>query len=250
MESLRPDDSSLLDFAPGRGLHRDTLNPPSAETIFIYKDCDEQRDSNYCRRVRSAREYADLITNSSKTNRIVSRPEGTMILPTDYPTIVEFMATTFGSLTSCKVVTDLCDFWGVPENITYRCTVDKAGVDLNGVFQPMERNDFDSYNPGFSIRYYTKYSMPAPINTEKDLIFAIASQVESGLLPLAAYLESYQRMSNSSFEHGPDGVRKIYPTFGFVPLAEHTRIGGILSCSTSLSDVVRQTPESYLFGTP
>ncbi|KAL8861265.1 MAG: hypothetical protein Q9178_002481 [Gyalolechia marmorata] len=131
MESLRPDDSTLLDFAPGRGLHRDMLSPPPDEPGSLPEDCDVQRDSSHCQYVRNEREYADLLTNSSKTNRIMA---------------------------------DHSMIW-----------------------------------------------------------FAIASQVESGILPPAAYLESFQRMTNSSLEHGSDGVRKIYPTFGFVPLAGHER---------------------------
>ncbi|KAL8908649.1 MAG: hypothetical protein Q9171_005361 [Xanthocarpia ochracea] len=235
MESLRPDDSTLLDFAPGRGLHRDTLNPPPEGPSPLPKDCDADRDSSHCKTVRSEREYADLLTNSSKTNRIVSRPEGTMILPTDYPTIVEFIATTFGSLTSCRVVTDSCDFWEDPaswENPTYRCTVDKAGLNLNGSFQRQTSDMFVSSNPGFNLAYYTNSSMSTPMETGKlwekadhsMIWFAIASQVESGILPAAAYLESFQRMTNSSLKHG-DGVRKIYPTFGFVSLAGHERVG-------------------------
>lgn len=254
MEALQPDDPTLSDFSPGRGLSPLYLNPiETGDTGSIPKpgDCNAQNENGPCQARRNGREYAKLMTNSSTINRIISKSEGSMILPANHRTIADYQATTFGCLTSCRVVTDLCDIVATlgPSaivNTSYRCTVDRAGLNLSGDFiQTTVGEDFDSNNPGFSLRYYTDSSMSALIHTEGGIFsslsdgptiwFAVGMQLEVGLLPID---ESIKMITSLEEYPGEEESAKLNSTFGFVPLLNPMHVGGILSCTTSLSDVV------------
>lgn len=94
-----------------------------------------------------------------------------MILPVDTTTLAEFQATTFGSLTSCRIVTDLCDIVATDlANTSYHCTVDTAGLNFSGRLIQAVTEDSDSTRSGFKLRYYTDSSMSTLSNTNELVI--------------------------------------------------------------------------------
>ncbi|KAL8904196.1 MAG: hypothetical protein Q9207_003433 [Kuettlingeria erythrocarpa] len=254
METLQPGDPKLSEFSPGRGLLSDILNPLETRDESIPKSgtCDAQSDNRFCRQAKIAREYAELMTNSSETNKVLSRSEGSMILPIDHTTIADFQATTFGSRMSCRVVTDLCDVI-ILANTSYDCTVQRAGLNFDGSLIQALTDDLDSTTSGFRLCYYNDSSMSTLSNTNElisspqsdgpTIWFAVALQVESGLLPIDEDIKAIESWHESSIKQGLGIPSKVHSTFGFVPIFgsgatnSFMQFGGVLSCTTTASDV-------------
>ncbi|KAI4090337.1 MAG: hypothetical protein L6R37_007898 [Teloschistes peruensis] len=73
------------------------------------------------------------VDNEDSDDIVVSDPQGWLIVPSDLPADINFVATTIGSFTSCRNGTQLCDLAFTPAytyNYTYNCKRDIAGLDL------------------------------------------------------------------------------------------------------------------------
>lgn len=244
-------DPSLNDFAPGRGLSHaclnlpDALNPddPSFQTVqdpYIGSDCYLEGEL-YSPSLLNSSDYAKILVNESKVNTIVSKSEGSLIVPASPLANMDFEATTFGSSTSCEVITDLCDIESVylsdadestiKSYITYECRSDKAGLDLSGNF------DYDRMDP-VTLVYYRNATMSV---VQSTLIangpkqwFALVMSVDLDFVPdpatVQAIRDEWQSKSVSN--------TSITPVFGLVQ-SGRAKVSGILSCTNTLSDVVR-----------
>lgn len=189
--------------------------------------------------------------NSSETNVPLSKPEGWLIVPSHLPANIDFEATTFGSLTKCDVVTHLCDivfhsnntndkdFW--LQNVTYDCKHDTAGLDLRGNFSDVGNSaKYSLTDTGYALEFYTDSTRSIPMTdattaTGPTFWYAALLQVNRGFLT-----------SELLVEKGIPGVNKssssITPLFGLVansPFDNDVQVSSILSCTTTLSDVVR-----------
>lgn len=205
---------------------------------------------------------------------------GWLILPAKPPANIDFEATTFGSSTSCRMVTGLCDIeqgiepWGnnivgfdtsptnstapsnpkettysPTEDFAYNCKIDRAGLNLVGNFSdihnvsaPYDVSAYDSTNYGFAIVHYTDSTMA--ITSDYGFVPGSTEWYAALLRIPVQFLENKILLSyNSSkdYKTGPSGNRSITPLFGLLGGKDYSSewVSGILSCTTTLSDVVR-----------
>ncbi|KAL8724229.1 MAG: hypothetical protein Q9181_006920, partial [Wetmoreana brouardii] len=207
---------------------------------------------------QSSYQYA----NKSAANRIVSQPEGWLIVPSKLPAEIDLVATTIGSSTSCKVVTQLCDIFVpyYPLNISdlgmngtkmgaiekyrnagepfYECKPDRAGLNLKGTFSQMRQNTslYATFGYGFGLVDYTDATRKMVTNDVElrgpTVWYAVLMQVLEEFVTNTTLLELVYKQGDI----GPISGTSISAPSGLVRSYDGY-IDGILACTTELSDV-------------
>lgn len=201
--------------------------------------------------------------NISEANRIISKPEGWLIVPATTATELEFKATTFGSSTSCEVVTGRYDvvqpmmtepfyeeFVEVPfGDAAYDCKRDRAGLDLTGNFSTL---GYDLYRPTADSNYafdnnyaFVTYTDSSMSTLETNGMGQLRRPTYWYALPFRVQLEFVINETLLDYNivkthTGTSGNTTIEPIFGLVrrDSTDGSLVNGILSCTTTLSDVV------------
>ena len=269
----------LGDFAPGRGLSpaclqlripKTRLENPSALYNYTGSCILEKGSNNFSvAALKNLPEYTKILANSSNLNRIFTNSNGSMILPANPPVSTNFEATTFGSSTTCHIVTDLCDWTSVTQpyasspdameknsgnsslpgsfsqKIHFQCKPHRASIKLTGsvsVSRDLKGNHSDSGGTSFEqfaqrLVYYKNSSMSAPnpslLPDGPTTWFALIFGVESHYILNSSVLDSI----NNASHVGAFFNQSVTPIFGLVSLGD-VEVGGVLSCTTVLSEVV------------
>lgn len=186
-------------------------------------------------------------------NKIVSNPKGWLIVPSAPPADIDFVATTIGSSTSRRVITQLCDIvhpsgiknstelasddsWYPVVGPAYECKRDKAGLDLVGNFSVVHNASLnETTGHVFVVGDYTDSTMS---KTTRDidlqgptLWYAVLLQVQQEFVT-RSYLQGY------ATENKTTGKNSILDPLVHAAL-DNDEVSRILTCSTELSDVVR-----------
>ncbi|KAL8866507.1 MAG: hypothetical protein Q9174_006264, partial [Haloplaca sp. 1 TL-2023] len=255
-------DPMYANFIPGRGLSAACLDLPpySPEwTGFLppHYDClalspllgshDETLSG-----------HPDQAANKSAANTVLSTPEGWMIVPVDLPTDIDFDATTFGSQTECRTVTDLCSLTRTRINdlpvdslrspallgaASYDCRQARAGLDLTGNFSELHDPDSPA-DHGFTIVEYSDSTMSksmSPGNESRSLRgptlwYATLLQVPSTFATNSEHLLNETIIKDSG---GGNGNVSIAASGGLVGpnSSGGNLVSSILACATTLADV-------------
>ncbi|KAL8716575.1 MAG: hypothetical protein Q9225_006106 [Loekoesia sp. 1 TL-2023] len=240
---------------------------PAVMALFSYTIAHaitEDSDTEIRQRLPSPYQLELLISALNGSLLALCGPEGWLIVPAKPAADVDFEATTFGSSTSCEVVTGLCDILqpSVTENITelglnvteiganfeemplgdsaYNCKRDRAGLDLAGNFSDLRNY---SYYPtaghDYAIIDYTDSSMSTTTDDFNlrgpTLWYAVLFQVQMEFVTNQTMSES-RTIKNHT---GMAGNTTIEPIYGLVGPdgKDGNWVSGILSCTTTLSDV-------------
>ncbi|KAL8910570.1 MAG: hypothetical protein Q9171_004152 [Xanthocarpia ochracea] len=151
---------------------------------------------------------------------------------------MDFNATTFGSLTQCKEATSLCDMeystMGSSDGLcSFDCKRDRAGFDLRSNFSNEGHMSFGlaTTNRGFGIADYTNSSMTS-LNK--------VSEYNPGPTRWEAIMFAVDPFDITNSSILSEGV--LFGPYG----NDFIEVSGILSCTTTLSDVVRSVFDSIL----
>ncbi|KAL8723852.1 MAG: hypothetical protein Q9181_007135 [Wetmoreana brouardii] len=195
---------------------------------------------------RSSYQYA----NKSAANRIVSQREGWLIVPSKLPAEIDLVATTIGSSTSCKVVTQLCDrfspistrnvsdigmngtemgaseTYNDPREDVYECKPDTAGLNLKGNFSEMGKNSrYPPLGYDFVLVDYTDATRSTVADDVElrgpTVWYAVLMQVPTDFVTNMTLLENIT-------EHTPGLLGSML---------SYNIVNSILACTTELSDV-------------
>ena len=256
--------SAYSTFKPGRGLPSVCNDlPPFAPDqsdgtmgIIPVLTGPEKQHLNACYSFLEELSSRSLSENTKEFTKL-EKPEGWFLVPDAPPADVDFQATTFGSSTSCKVVTSLCDVIQptmivndtgsreAPKEVptgdfAYECKSGRAGLELSGNASEVRNpSRFPSAGHGFIVQYY---SDPTRITRSKGLDergptfwYAVLLQVPIKDVHEPSLL-TYRVVTNYT---GMSGNRSVTPTVGLVgPSDKGDLFTSILSCTTTLSDVV------------
>ncbi|KAL8911289.1 MAG: hypothetical protein Q9171_003536 [Xanthocarpia ochracea] len=238
---VSPDSPAYKDFTPGRGL-------PSK--------CLESATDGYCRDWKTDKVPAsgsDLLDrNRVRPGDIVRSREGSLVAALLYAEDeTDFETTTIGSLTSCQPITHNCNIAQstkdspilarslnstitgkechsiTPVDFTYNCTRDRAGLDLQGKFSDMA-------GQRFAITHYTSSAMDSPedfgVVHGPTHWYAVVLKVQSDFVTYGDFLDNREGWNNLPRD-GED---------------ETTWASSILSCNTTMLDVVSQVLDCIL----
>lgn len=273
--ALPSDDLARSTFTPGRGLRpacmdlpRIAPEEPNGTTTPIPTDSEWEQMAACYTTLQPTEDAPESTAESMKqfeAIEYIATPEGWIIVPESPPAKMDFEATTFGSSTSCKVVTNLCEIvqptrtvndtnhrggqMEVPMgDFAYDCKGDRAGLELSGNASDIRNASlFLSAGHGFVVEYYTDSTM-STISNEMDvrgptLWYAVLLQLPVAFVTYAALLE-YEVVTNHT---GLSGNRTVTPTVGLEgPGDTGDLFTSILSCTTVLSDVVCPTMKRSL----
>ena len=253
--TLPSNDPLHSNFAPGRGLSPLCLDLPIDIDLhrgghrggLQLQDCRSlNMETGYASGTSASSSYQD--PNKSEASTTLSTPKGWLIVPANSPADMDFDATTFGSLTQCKAATSLCDMEcsrveRSDAHCLFDCERDRAGLDLKGNLSALEDSSFSqSYmQRGFAIADYTNSSMTSlndynNLNPGPTRWQAILLEVQMRIITNYSILSEVgsigDRMANEAYS----------PLVG--PYGDDERVSGILSCTTTLSDVVRSVFDS------
>lgn len=256
-DALASDDLARSSFTPGRGL-------PPACTDPIPTDPEWQHIAACYTTPQNPEDAPESTAESMKHSEAIeyiATTEGWIIVPSSPPANMDFEATTFGSSTSCKVVTNLCDIvqpvWTVnhtsygegqvevPGDFAYDCKRDRAGLELSGNASDLRNASlFLSAGHGFVVEYYTDSTM-STISNEMDLRgptlwYAVLLQLPAAFVTNGTLLEyevvTYPTRLSSN--------KSVTSSVGLVGAGD--LFTSILSCTTVLSDVVCQAMKRSL----
>ncbi|KAL8685770.1 MAG: hypothetical protein Q9218_007552 [Villophora microphyllina] len=223
--------TSLASFAPGRGLPSACLvlsDAPNQSNAFVFNTSSNPAGAAcYLQKDLDGQATYNGLQNSSELHDSASKA------PSEY----KFEATTFGSSTRCRVITDVCDIRGykaspsdhVWANIHYDCKLDKAGLNLTGHFSHAKALEYSSYF--YNDSTMSKHHVPLPANP--ILWYAVVFTVGQELVPDLGILKAIEENSYMSSRYNTT----ITPFWGLVTSGSLRKLGGILSCTTSLFDV-------------
>lgn len=258
--SLPLDDATYKYLGPGRGLSPLCLDLPPYDPDPLSQN---STDHFECLNLTTPNWYSvSPDVNKSVTNKILNKPEGWFYGPAKPPAELDFEATTFGSVTSCDMVTDLCDIFqhtvteqsevvdqnsiNTGTNSTeqipvgdygYDCKRDRAGLNIRGNFSDIR----DPAGFGFDILDFTDSTM-STITEDMNLRgptlwYAVLVQVRAEFVKD----DTWTLFNVTSGHNGTSGMVFIERLSGFVGPGRSggNWISGILSCNTTVSDVVR-----------
>lgn len=219
------------DFTPGRGLSPTCLEQNQEHSDWWWY-CDElTRDAE--------NSSGSRLASQRDANRIVNVSEGWLIMPGSYPVNIDFDATTFGSFTSCKVVTNLCDI--IPRSLfghtmfAYDCRHEKAGLDLTGNFSDIRSSSANRFTAdyGFTLREYTDPTFKIYFDSTEERNLsgptfwnAAVIQVLMEFVGNRDLLLTKTMVESSQSKESDRRENSYYAS-------------SILSCTTTVSDVVR-----------
>ena len=272
-----PPNADIFDtFSPGRGLSRPCLSMQacnsnsSCAAIGVLPDCVHQQDSILGGDVGStllnSTEYAKIEANISQINKIDRTSRGSIITSASFPSEVDFEAETSGSSTTCGVVTQFCNLSlmrlyvsGQPldqKDVHFDCNAEIAGLDLQGNFSEVSSTDLPSpetdltymgFDQGY--KFFNSSQKMDALNWQAinwmnpNLWWGFVFQVDSELAPSAFVFSSidFNVIGND------DSITDItnYTNFRLVE-QDMDMLGGILSCNTVLSTVVRAYHETMV----
>ncbi|KAL8754690.1 MAG: hypothetical protein Q9199_004165 [Rusavskia elegans] len=228
-EALASDDLARSSFTPGCGLQPACMDLPRMD--FQTDPGLEQITACYTTPEDAPESTAESMKQPEAIEYIAT-PEGWIIVPGSPPANMDFEATTFGSSTSCRVVTNLCDivqpvrtvndtsYGGGQEEVlgdfAYDCKRDRAGLELSGNASDLRNASlFLSAGQGFVIEYYTDSTMTAFVTNWTLLEYEVVT-----------------------YPTGSSGNRSVTPKVGVLgPGGTGYLFTSILSCTTVLSDV-------------
>ncbi|KAI4251776.1 MAG: hypothetical protein L6R42_008238, partial [Xanthoria sp. 1 TBL-2021] len=265
------DDPAYSSFKPGRGLPSACIDlplfaPDESDGIqralpVLTKPEEEQLEACYSFlenkiALYNSKSSAGNMNQNEAIDMPLQKPEGWLLVPAATPTNVDFEATTFGSSTDCKVVTNLCDIvqpvmtvndTRSPEapkevpmgDFAYDCKRGRAGLQLAGNASDLRNSSlFPSAGHGFVVQYYTDSTKTAISNRNDErgpqFWYAVLLQVPVEDVTNPALLD-YRVVTNHT---GLSGNRSVAPAVGLVgPGDRGDLFTSILSCATTLSDV-------------
>lgn len=141
---LRPEQPSQA-FAPGRGFNSTCLNYPegirggydSPIACIIYPN-----DAVNIPQLLNETEFFRTAANYSDVNQVYLSDGYAVLGPAKPPLDLDFQARSFGSQTSCRVVTGLCGAHSTvgarivyPSSLNFVCNTTMAGLNMTGNFQ-------------------------------------------------------------------------------------------------------------------
>ena len=266
---------SLGAFAPGRGIPPSCLNWTSPPRASGRGSCTigfelTGVDNDIPQTLKNQAEYVMTAGNQSAINQIYTADGQTILGPKAMPDDTDFTATSFGSRTSCKTVTNLCGIYNFSESyeiestnrVGFACNLTTAGMNISG--------NLDEVNAPVPGLFYNSSDMYDIINNTLSQDNVFASWDAGGLgfqyfddasKAHRSFLSGPTDMTNpslwwallfvvSSSGLGNDPHLNIFHTSRLTTRTARSA-GGILSCATNLSDVVSRSSicfplESYL----
>ncbi|KAL8675091.1 MAG: hypothetical protein Q9168_000462 [Polycauliona sp. 1 TL-2023] len=149
---MRPD--SLQAFTPGRDLSPSCLSNPRGDSsnggtdVDIPADCIIFRgDAVNQATLVNQTEFVRTAGNKSTVNQVLFDNGQAVLAPYEPPANLDFSATSFGSKTTCRVVTSECGAQSVtgeripyPWSSNYKCN-DTAGLNMTGNFLALKPNE-------------------------------------------------------------------------------------------------------------
>ncbi|KAL8860592.1 MAG: hypothetical protein Q9178_002945 [Gyalolechia marmorata] len=243
-EPLPSNDPVYSNFTPGRGLsplcsdlpiERDQL--PGGRGVLSYcLSLSQETEGSYMSGTSASSSYQNA--TKSEDNTILSTPEGWLIMPVNPPADMDFYATTFGSLTQCKEATSLCNAevsstkW-LDAYCLFDCKRDRAGLDFTGNLSDLSFGT-PTFDRGFVFADYTDSSMTSLnhygyFNPGPTRWHAVLLEVQARIITGKNILSSLGSIGD------PVTNEANAPLLG--PYGNNERVSGILSCTTTLSDV-------------
>lgn len=226
-------------FAPGRGLPVSCLNKSGTGsttgvmTGCIFMDGNQTEPLGGELTLPDAKlilineaECTKTAQNISDTNKVYQVNRQAVLGPADPPSDLEFQATSFSSGTACKMVTDLCDVaeTNKTDHFHVECNAATAGLNLTA--------EFALASP--KLQYFTDSAKlhpaeqipPTGPQQQWSLVFGVTSQ-QIGLA-----------MKSKHTSH-------LYTDLGLQGMGSGSGVG-VLSCDSSLFDVVSQGKQYVL----
>ena len=270
-EQIRPD-VTVPDFAPGRGLSASclnrTANRDSGSGMSATGCVVQSAGSGGGGGLENQTEFIRTAGNESLTSRIYLSNQGHAVIgpaPNSMPADVDFSASSFGSRTLCRMATKECGTHfikpgaEVSRDISYNCNTTMAGFKASGNFSNLfatgsdDRNDKNTansilgagaaggntgslYSMGF--RFFRDSAMTNASDTNSNvpdslytprLYWSFAFALDSGW----STSWSTDRSANTASTGVSQGEYDPRNMIGMVGGG----IGGIMSCTTNLSDV-------------
>ncbi|KAL8651901.1 MAG: hypothetical protein Q9226_004490 [Calogaya cf. arnoldii] len=245
-------------FKPGRGLPSVCIDlPPFAPDqedgtmgIIPVLTEPEKQHLNACysflNKLNNKEDTPGTPSDNMKEYTSLEKPEGWFLVPDAPPADVDFQATTFGSSTSCKVVTSLCDIiqptmivndtgsGEAPKEVpigdfAYECKRDRAGLELSGNASEVRNpSRFPSAGHGFIVQYYSDATR-STLNNGLDergptYWYAVLLQVPIEDVRKPSLLE-YHVVTNHT---GTLGNRSVTPAVGL----KYTSVNGSINIDT------------------
>lgn len=221
-------------FTPGHGIPQSCLTPPGPDIAFI---CILVKESYGQATLRNVTEYMKTAENQSDYNQVYLSGGQAVLGPSKPPPDLGFWATSFGSQTSCEIVTNTCyfpDFTFINPSINlygdFNCTT--AGLNLTGSFSDLDKG---SAPYGLISQYYNDTQKLHQVDGGETLVDQGSTQILWGLVFELQFLGA---------SLGPiygNNLTDPNPTsFGLV--TQPSGVGaGILSCETNLSEIVSKS---------
>ena len=136
-------------FTPGRGIPQSCLTPDFPEAgEDIALGCILALETDGPESLLNVSEYMKTAENQSNDNQVYLSGGQAVLGPSGPPQDLDFSETSFGSQTSCEMVTNLCDSPRVtiegPEPSQYSepdCNTTTAGLNLTGSFDDVAYGD-------------------------------------------------------------------------------------------------------------
>ena len=258
-------DVSFPNFAPGRGLKEECLNATIEPTIqrssYLATPCVvNSAGSGGGGGLQEEAEYIRTAGNQSSTNRVYLSDGQAVIGPANAPSDIDFQASSFASHTSCRMVTELCGAHFIKpdseasRDISYNCNATVAGLNATGNFSDIYSSSSSSSSQqtqedykartansilgfGPSSGDNTGIAYPMGFRYYKDASMSISSNMS--FRPDTPFTPSLYWAFIFSLNRGSSNLRTgaFDPGRGLIGMVGGG-LGGIMSCSTNLSEVV------------
>ena len=229
----RRSQSNVPTFTPGRGIPQSCLTP---EVQGGAEGCILTHMPSGLKIVLNVLEYTRTAENQSNYNEVYLSGGQAVLGRSKPPPDLDFWATSFGSQTSCEMVTPLCYFpsllYGGEEYqyFDYYCNNTSAELNLNGSFSDFDDGD-DEY--GLTFQYYSDTRKLHQMGGGKTPV----TQGSTQILWAPAFQLQLVGASSGSVDSN-DLTNDIQPaSFGLVQKPDEAYVG-ILSCEINLSEVV------------
>jgi len=241
-------------FNPGFGLPEMCLGSSLADGMDIDGCLFTGGGSGADLGLTNATEAYLTLANQSHRSKVYVYNNASILGPADPPPDIDFTATSFASYTSCEMVTTLCNVSftdpggsDAARDETFDCTRDKAGLVLAGnwstaLTNPISSSGSISSGPELVVDWTANYQLGfmyynTSEKTQQGFDYAVeganSSKLWFGVLfslpPTVVPFEAGGSDESSQINKQLDVV--------YLPRGE---AGGIMSCTTDLSSVVRQ----------